>query len=153
MPRGIPRHVKGERVRIALVDARPNGLSAKRLADVTGLSPSQVRDGLVEIREESALAHGEPLVWSRANGYQLSEDPDAVRTYTGAIANAIHKRLIRLLKGTVLPFARMLPGGPWVDNAIAQLNAAIASLQMAIDITSATSAGAAQRSPTAKVAH
>lgn len=150
MTRGIPRHVKGERVRMALVEVRPNGLSAKRLADVTGLSLSQVRDGLAEIREESALANGEPLVWSRANGYQVSEDPDVVRVYTGAVSSTSHKRLIRLMKGTVLPFARVLPGGPWVDSAMAQLNAATVSLQMAIDITST---GVLQRSRTADAAH
>ncbi|MDO3649732.1 hypothetical protein [Nocardia mangyaensis] len=47
-----------------------------------------------------------------------------------------HKRLIRLMKGTVLPFARVLPGWPWVESAMAQFDAVTVSLQMAIDITS-----------------
>ncbi|MFF2085400.1 hypothetical protein ACFVVM_16620 [Nocardia sp. NPDC058176] len=135
MARRIPSHVKGERVRMALLDAQPDGLSAKRLSDVTGLSPSQVRAGLAEIREEAALANSEPLIWSRARGYQISVDPDLIRVYTGSVTGTSHKRVVRLMKGTVLPFAQVVPGGPWVDLAMAQLNAAAASLQMASDVT------------------
>jgi hypothetical protein len=132
MPRGIPRHVTGERVRMALVEARPNGLSTQRLADVSGLTVNQVRTGLTEIREEAALANNQPLTWSRANGYKLPRESDELLTYTQSVAGTFHKRLIRLMKGTVLPSAQLLPDEPWVDIVTAQLNAATASLQMAI---------------------
>ncbi|MEV6138203.1 hypothetical protein AB0L63_19490 [Nocardia sp. NPDC051990] len=132
MARGVPRHIKGEKVRTALIAARPNGLSAKRLADVSGLSMSQVRDGLIEIREESALANGEPLTWSRDAGYRLSDTAEGVWTYTTKTADTSHTRLVRLMKGTVLPYSQREPDDVRMKIAVAQFNAAVASLQMVV---------------------
>lgn len=139
MPRGVPRHVKGERVRMSLIESRPNGLSTKHLADVSGLSLSQVRSGLAEVREESALANSEPLTWSRNAGYQLSESPTVWCDYEHGVTTSLHNRLIRFMKGTVLPHAQRLPEDPRIKFVVAQLNAAAASLQMVISDEQAVS--------------
>jgi DNA-binding IclR family transcriptional regulator len=57
MPRRAAGTVKAERVRLALLEARPGSLTIQQLCTATGLSASQVRGGLTEIKEHAAMEH------------------------------------------------------------------------------------------------
>lgn len=69
MAHRIPRNVKAERARLALLEARPGGLTTRQLCAATGLTTSQVRDGIRDIKEHAALEHLTPLTWSYKSGY------------------------------------------------------------------------------------
>ncbi|PPJ27828.1 hypothetical protein C5E45_16350 [Nocardia nova] len=131
----IPRHIKGERVWNALMQARPGGLSTSELATVCDLSQSQVRAGLTEIREERAQAERTPLTWSRRTGHQLSEHPEVWREFELSVVHSILTRVIRLLKATVVPHSELVPDDTKIAKVIAQLNAAVASLEMITDMS------------------
>jgi hypothetical protein len=79
----LPASVCGERVRVALMEARPAGFSTKQLMVATGLSAYDVRKGLLWIKETAALQHLTPLIWSPKEGYRFSAPPA-----TGSPTNA-----------------------------------------------------------------
>ncbi|MDH6122897.1 hypothetical protein ABH930_007243 [Kitasatospora sp. GAS204A] len=47
---------------IALREARPAGLTTKQLIAATGLNASQIRRGLIYVREITAAEHMSPLI-------------------------------------------------------------------------------------------
>jgi hypothetical protein len=56
----LPTNVCGERVRMALMEARP-----------AGLSPYQVRKGILWIKEVAAREHVTPLIYTPKGGYRF----------------------------------------------------------------------------------
>ncbi|WP_221461655.1 hypothetical protein, partial [Streptosporangium saharense] len=56
----MPANVRGERVRVALIEARPAGLTLKQLAIATGMSVYYVRKGLLWIKDTGALLQTRP---------------------------------------------------------------------------------------------
>ncbi|MFI6393967.1 hypothetical protein ACIBHY_07245 [Nonomuraea sp. NPDC050547] len=60
----LPKNVCGERVRMALVEARP-----------AGLSPYQVLKGILWIKEVAAREHLTPLIYTVRDGYRFPTDP------------------------------------------------------------------------------
>ena len=69
----------------------------------TKLGTSQVRRGILYIREISALEHASPLTWSSRGGYQLSGDPEEWIRFERAVLRSELTRISRLLSGTVAP--------------------------------------------------
>ncbi|GLY08570.1 hypothetical protein Acsp01_89490 [Actinoplanes sp. NBRC 101535] len=71
----VPANVSGDLVRVALMEARPAGLTTRQLVTATELSAYQVQSGLRFLREVLAAQNLTPLTWTRRDGYQLSTDP------------------------------------------------------------------------------
>jgi hypothetical protein len=129
MMRGIPKNVKGERVRLALLEARPAGLSTKQLITVTELTGSQVGSGLVDIKERAAAEHLTPLTWTRLDGHRFSEEPADWIAYERAQIHTNLTRISRLIKGTAYPHAERNPEDDWIRLVLDQLNGVRATLE------------------------
>lgn len=117
----LARNVKAERVRLALLEARPGGLSTQQLCTATGLSSSQVRGGLTEIREHAAMEHLTPLSWSHHDGYCFSQEPADWIAYERSQVHAGLTRFVRLIKGTAYPHAELAPDDDWIRLVLDQL--------------------------------
>src|SRR5690242_15625204 len=107
MPHGIARNVKAERVRLALLEARPGGLTIQQLCTATGLTLSQVRGGLTEIRDHAAMEHLTPLTWSPRTGHCFSQEPADWIAYERAQVHTGLTRFVRLIRGTADPHAQL----------------------------------------------
>ncbi|ANA97150.1 Uncharacterised protein [Mycolicibacterium phlei] len=129
MPHRIPRTVKSERVRLALLQARPGGLTLQQLCAATGLTASQIRDGLREIKEHAAMEHMTPFAWSRKNGYAFPEEPSDWIAYERAQAHTALTRFVRLITGTVYPHQQLLPHDDYARLLLDQLVGVRASLE------------------------
>jgi hypothetical protein len=121
MSRRIARNVKAERVRLALLEARPGGLTIQQLCAATGLTTSQVRGGLTEIREHAAMEHLTPLTWSRNAGHSFSREPSDWIAYERAQIHTGLTRFVRLIKGTAYPHAQLEPDDDWIRLVLDQL--------------------------------
>ena len=121
MSRRIVGNVKAERVRLALLEARPGGLTIQQLCTATGLSVTQVRGGLTEIKEHAAMEHLTPLTWSRNAGYCFSWEPSDWIAYERAQVHSGLTRFVRLIKGTAYPHAQLEPEDDWIRLVFDQL--------------------------------
>lgn len=129
MSRGpLPPAVSADRVRAALVEARPAGLTSKQLVAATELSPAQVRRGLAELRDIAAAMGLQPLIWSVSAGYRFCTDPGELQAYERAVFARRLTEISRLLTGTVAPHAALFPQDEWVQLVHAQLGGVKASL-------------------------
>jgi hypothetical protein len=117
----IARTVKAERVRLALLEARPGGLTVQQLCAATGLTISQVRGGLTEIREHAAVEHLTPLTWSRNSGHCFSQEPSDWIAYERVQIHTGLTRFVRLIKGTAYPHAQLEPDDDWIRLVLDQL--------------------------------
>lgn len=125
----IARNVKVERVRLALLEARPGGLTAHQLSAATGLTVGQVRDGLKGIREYAALEHLAPLIWSRKDGYISAQDPCDCIDYERTQVHTELTRIGRLVTGTVYPHHQLAPDDDYARLILDQLVGVRASLE------------------------
>lgn len=107
----VPANVSGDLVRVALMEARPAGLTTRQLVTATELSAYQVQSGLRFLREVLAAQNLTPLTWTRRDGYQLSTDPADWIAYERACVRTELTRIARLLSSTVIPHAQKLPEG------------------------------------------
>jgi hypothetical protein len=129
-PSRLPKNVCGERVRIALVEARPAGLTLKQLVAATGLSAYQVSRGILWIKETAATEHLTPLIWTRRDGYRFPSDPADWIAYERAQFKAALTRVGRLLSGTVTPHALKYPDDRWAKFVLAQTTSMVSTLDM-----------------------
>jgi hypothetical protein len=127
--RRLADNVCGERVRAALHEARPAGLSTKQLIAATGLSAYQVRKGLLFIREVGAMARLTPLTWTYRQGYAFSDDPAVWLAYTMAVMHAELTRVERLLTSTVAPYAQRYPHDEDIQIVLGQISGVQATLR------------------------
>ncbi len=72
--RGEAAHRHADTLRFVLFEARPEGLLFPQLIRASELSPSQVRAGLAWLRDIIAEKEWSPLIWTRADGYQLGAE-------------------------------------------------------------------------------
>ncbi|MFI0451904.1 hypothetical protein [Actinomadura sp. 6N118] len=142
----LPKNVCGERVRIALVEARPAGLSLKQLVAATGLSPYQVRKGILWIKETAATEHLTPLIWTPRDGYRFPTDPADWIAYERAQFKASLTRVGRLLSGTIAPHALRYPDDRWAKFVLAQTTSMASTLDMLANGT--TPVGSRPAAPT-----
>ncbi|GAA2326013.1 hypothetical protein GCM10010246_04280 [Streptomyces cuspidosporus] len=78
-------------LRFVLFEARPAGLLFPQLTHASGLSPSQVRSGLAALRDIIAENGWPPLIWTRADGYQLGAERAALEAYERAVPPVHHR--------------------------------------------------------------
>ena len=125
----LKRAISADRVRLALFEARPAGLTGKHLLTATELSEAQIRRGLAELRDIGTAEGLPPLIWTHADGYQYCEDVDVLEAYELAIFRRRLTEIGRLITGTIAPHAAMLPGDSWVQLVLTQLNGVQASFE------------------------
>jgi hypothetical protein len=128
----IPANVTGDLVRVALMEARPAGLSTRQLVTATEMSAYQVQSGLRFLREVLAAENLTPLTWTRAEGYRLSTDPADWIAYERACVRTELTRLARLLSSTVIPHAQKLPDDEWVQLVLGQLTGVKSALGLLV---------------------
>lgn len=115
-----------------LFEARPAGLLFQQLVRASGLSPSQVRAGLACLRDIIAENGWPPLIWTRADGYQLGAERAALEAYERAVLIEKLTEFRRFITGTVAPHAAAHPGDKWVKHIIAQLNSIESTLDLVV---------------------
>lgn len=130
--RRIPANVSGDLVRVALMEARPAGLTGRQLATATELSPYQVQSGLRFVREVLAAENMTPLTWTRSDGYKLSNDPAEWTAYERACVRTELTRIGRLLSSSVIPHAQKIPDDEWVQLVLGQLTGVKSALGLLV---------------------
>ncbi|ANZ35940.1 hypothetical protein BBK82_07455 [Lentzea guizhouensis] len=128
--RGLPAHVCGEQVRMALMEARPSALTLAQLVSATKMSLSQVRRGLVYLREVLASQHGTPLIWTPGEGYRLSPELDDLIAYARAQFRRNLTQISRLITATIEPHYSWMPDDDWIRLVREQLGGARATFEL-----------------------
>lgn len=121
--RGEAAQRHADTLRFVLFEARPAGLLFPQLTRASGLSPSQVRSGLAALRDIIAENGWPPLIWTRADGYQLGAERAVLEAYERAVLTE---------KLTVAPHAAAHPRDKWVKHIIAQLNSIESTLDLVV---------------------
>lgn len=93
--RGDAARRHADTLRFVLFEARPAGLLFHQLTRTSGLSDSQVRIGLAFLRDIIAENGWPPLIWTRADGYQLGAEPAALQAYERAVLSTCLRSLDR----------------------------------------------------------
>lgn len=119
-------------LRFVLFEARPAGLLFPQLTRASGLSQSQVRSGLAALRDVIAENGWPPLIWTRADGYQLGAERAALEAYERAVLIEKLTEFRRFITGTVAPHAAAHPGDKWVRHIVAQLNSIESTLDLVV---------------------
>ncbi|MEU9405477.1 RacP protein [Streptomyces sp. NPDC048281] len=132
--RGDAARLHADTVRFVLFEARPAGLVLHQLVRASALSKSQVRSGLAALQDEAAPKGWPPLIWTRADGYQLGAERAALEAYERQVVGEKLTQFRRFLTGTVAPHAVAHPKDKWVWHIVAQLNSIESTLDL---ITSA----------------
>ncbi|MGW0990706.1 RacP protein [Streptomyces sp. NPDC002486] len=130
--RGEAAQRHADTLRFVLFEARPAGLLFPQLTRASGLSPSQVRSGLAALRDIIAENGWPPLIWTRADGYQLGAERAALEAYERAVLTEKLTEFRRFITGTVAPHAAAHPGDKWVKHIIAQLNSIESTLDLVV---------------------
>ncbi|MEU9631532.1 RacP protein [Streptomyces luteogriseus] len=130
--RGEAAQRHADTLRFVLFEARPAGLLFPQLTRASGLSPSQVRSGLAALRDIIAENGWPPLIWTRADGYQLGAERAALEAYERAVLTEKLTEFRRFITGTVAPHAAAHPGDKWVKHVIAQLNSIESTLDLVV---------------------
>ncbi|MGW7600486.1 RacP protein [Streptomyces antimycoticus] len=130
--RGQAAQRHADTLRFVLFEARPAGLLFPQLTRASDLSPSQVRAGLACLRDIIAENGWPPLIWTRADGYQLGAEPAALQAYERAVLTEKLTEFRRFITGTVAPHAAAHPGDKWIKHIIAQLNSIESTLDLVV---------------------
>ncbi|MFH9990536.1 RacP protein [Streptomyces luteogriseus] len=130
--RGEAAQRHADTLRFVLFEARPAGLLFPQLTRASGLSPSQVRSGLAALRDIIAENGWPPLIWTRADGYQLGAERAALEACERAVLTEKLTECRRFITGTVAPHAAAHPGDKWVKHVIAQLNSIESTLDLVV---------------------
>ncbi|MBF6455262.1 hypothetical protein [Nocardia cyriacigeorgica] len=127
----LPRHITGERVLAALIEARPERLTTEQLAAVTGLTLSQARTGLTWIKDTGALERSQPLTWRRTGGHGMTDNIDDWIAQERSTVHTLYTRTKRLITGTAAPHADRRPDDDWIRLFLDQINGVRAMLESA----------------------
>jgi hypothetical protein len=128
----IKSAVSADRIRIALYEARPGGLTSRQLLSTTDLTVAQLRRGLAELRDVAAMEGLPPLIWTPSGGYQFCGDTAELEAYERALFRRKLTEIGRLITGTIAPHAALHPNDNWVNLVFAQLNGVKASLDILV---------------------
>ncbi|MGW0819108.1 hypothetical protein ACWD00_38910 [Streptomyces viridiviolaceus] len=121
-----------EAIRDALIEARPAGAATKQLCTSTRRSISQVRAGINCLRKLAAKWDLPPVTYTRAEGWQLSEDPAVWIAYERALFDAEMRHVCRAVDEVMRPHAKREPEDDWVRLVLDQLGGIRASLEVII---------------------
>ncbi|WP_223168222.1 hypothetical protein [Nonomuraea sp. SYSU D8015] len=125
----LPANVCGERVRVALMEARPAGLTLKQLAIATGMSVYYVRKGLLWIKDTAAMEQLTPLTWTAKEGFRFPPDPADWIAYERRQFHTELTRITRLITATIAPHASARPGDKAARIMLAQLEGVRATFE------------------------
>lgn len=92
--------------RFVLFDARPAGLLFRHWSAPATCLPAQVRARLACLRNIISGKGWPPLIWTRADGYQLGAEPTAMQAYERAVLTEKLTEFRRFITGTVAPTPR-----------------------------------------------
>lgn len=129
---GLPPNVSGDAVRVALMEARPAGLTTRQLVTATEMSAYQVQSGIRFLRDTLAAENLTPLTWTRTDGYRFSDDPADWIAYERACVRVELTRVARLLSSSVIPHAQRLPDDEWVQLVLGQLTGVKSALGLLV---------------------
>ncbi|MDH6137991.1 hypothetical protein P3T37_007434 [Kitasatospora sp. MAA4] len=126
----LATNVCADQVWIAPREARPAGLTTKQLIAATGLNASQVRRGLIYVREITAAEHMAPLIWIRRDGFKFTKEPAELVAFEKAQFLTELTRITRLISATVSPHAALFPDDEYAQLVLQQLGGVRASLHI-----------------------
>ncbi|MBT2385889.1 hypothetical protein [Streptomyces sp. ISL-11] len=127
---GQPAHEHGNAVRKALLEASPAGLTPKQLVKATRRTPAQVWTGIRFLRKVAVKADLPPVTYSRTEGFQLSDRPEAWIAYERAVFRAELHRITNFIAGIVAPHAKRAPEDEWARLVLDQLGGVKATLEV-----------------------
>ncbi|MEU9530409.1 RacP protein [Streptomyces sp. NPDC048210] len=102
----------------------------RQLIRASGLSDSQAGSGLTALRDEAASKGWPPLIWTRADGYQLGAERAALEAYERAVVREKLTQFRRFITGTLAPHAAAHPNDKWVKHIVAQLSSIESTLDL-----------------------
>ncbi|MFI1177288.1 RacP protein [Streptomyces melanogenes] len=110
------------------MQARPAGLHMPQLMRATELTRSQVQWGMVMMRG-IITKKGWPLViYTRADGYQFTADPNELENYEMARVHVLLTEVRRPITGTIALHAALDPEDKRVRHIVAQLDSVESTL-------------------------
>lgn len=129
----VPAEVSGELVRVEMMRVAPSGVFKDDLIERTGLTTSQVSNGLRWIKVTGAAAHCTPYSYSRKNGYRFSEDPVDWAIYVKAEVGVTLTKMDRVFKGTLQPFLELLPDDTFAEYFYDQTKAYLSAMKAGVE--------------------
>jgi hypothetical protein len=128
----LEANVSGEQVRMALMEARPAGLTFKQLVLATDLSAYHVRKGINYIKDTAALEHLTPLTWNQRDGYRFPLNIEDWVGYELRQLDTLFLRVGRLINSTLAPHAAAHPEDDFARLALDQLNGLKSGVAMVV---------------------
>ncbi|MEV0116803.1 RacP protein [Streptomyces sp. NPDC050844] len=135
--RGDAAREHAEAIWRALMQARPAGLHMPQLMRATELTRSQVQSGMAMMRDIISKKRDiiskkgwPPVIYTRADGYQFTADPNELETYETARVHVLLTEVRRLITGTIAPHAALDPEDKRVRHIVAQLNSVESTLDL-----------------------
>lgn len=128
--RGDTARDHAEEIWKALRQARPAGLHMPQLMRATELTHSQVRSGMAMMRDIITQKGWPPVIYTRADGYQFTADPDELESYETARVHVLLTEVRRLITGTIAPHAALDPEDKRIRHIVAQLNSVESTLDL-----------------------
>ncbi|MFH8350555.1 RacP protein [Streptomyces sp. NPDC018045] len=121
-----------DRIRKALLEARPAGLHTPQLMRACALTRSQVAAGIAMLRDQAAEKHWPPLVWTREGSYCFCGDPHELRRYEIRVTSEYLTEMRRLHSGTVAPHVELHPTDRFGNYLITQVSALETTLDLIV---------------------
>lgn len=112
------------------MQARPAGLHMPQLMRATELTRSQVHSGMAMMRDTITKKGWPPVIYTRADGYQFTADPNELEIYETARVHVLLTEVRRLITGAIAPHAALDPQDKRVRHIIAQLNSVESTLDL-----------------------
>ncbi|MEV8022933.1 RacP protein [Streptomyces sp. NPDC086554] len=128
--RGDAARKHAEAIFRALMQARPAGLHMPQLMRATELTRSQVQSGMAMMRDIITKKGWPPVIYTRADGYAFSADPNELESYETARVHVLLTEVRRLITGTIAPHAALDPEDKRVRHIVAQLNSVESTLDL-----------------------
>ncbi|MFE3526884.1 RacP protein [Streptomyces sp. NPDC059161] len=128
--RGDAARDHAEAIWRTLMQARPAGLHMPQLMRATELTRSQVHSGMAMMRDIITKKGWPPVIYTRADGYQFTADPNDLESYETARVHVLLTEVRRLITGTIAPHAAVDPEDKRVRHIVAQLNSVESTLDL-----------------------
>lgn len=128
--RGDAAREHAEAIWKALKQARPAGLHTPQLMRTTELTRSQVQSGMAMMRDITTKKGWPPVIYTRADGYQFTADPNELESYETARVHVLLTEVRRPITGTIAPHAALDPEDKRIRHIVAQLNSVESTLEL-----------------------
>ncbi|MFJ8745774.1 hypothetical protein ACIRL2_41255 [Embleya sp. NPDC127516] len=124
------RQESGEAV-LATIKDHPDGIRRVDMAQDSDLdlTPGQIGNGVVWVREVGAAREGLPFTSTRGIGYRFSDDPDEWAVYERQEMRRCLTTLIRLTRGTLDPHLQRAPQDTFARMLSSQLTGMISTFE------------------------